>query len=162
MTSLQVRPCEEPGLAQLRSVFTAHYSGCEVRLENTRRLPHTGLNSDLVSVEVRVTGDTEETEAEVRVGVMIKTQGDKTKGLGRCRHTRFMTREVVFYTKILPAIIRSVEEGTGPEYPDALNDHDSRPSRGCSREDSSKVLLWPGLTVRQLQQAALLLPALAD
>ena len=112
VTSLQVRPCEEPGFAQLRSVFTAQYPGCQVRLEDKRHLPHTGLNSDLVSVEVRVTGDTEDTEAEVKVGVMIKTQGEKTKGLGRCRHTRFMTREVVFYTKILPAIMRSVQEGT--------------------------------------------------
>ena len=74
--------------------------------------------------------EAETTEAEVRVGVMIKTQGDKTKGLGRCRHTRFMTREVVFYTKILPAIMRSVQEGT--EAHDAIsskNNHGSRPSQ---------------------------------
>ena len=32
VTSVQVRPCEEPGLAQLRSVFMAHYAGCQVRL----------------------------------------------------------------------------------------------------------------------------------
>ena len=62
-----------------------------------------------MSVEVRITGETEE---EVRVGVVVKTQGGETKGLGRCRHTRFMTREVVFYTKILPAIIRSIGDGS--------------------------------------------------
>ena len=82
-----------------------------MRLEDTHHVPHTGLNSDLMSVEVRIMGDTEETEAGVRVCVMVKTQGSKTKGLRRCRHTRFMTREVIFYTKILPAIIKSVEGG---------------------------------------------------
>ena len=82
-----------------------------MRLDDTHHVPHTGLNSDLMSVEVRIMGDTEETETGVRVCVMVKTQGSKTKGLGRCRHTRFMTREVVFYTKILPAIIKSVGGG---------------------------------------------------
>ena len=82
-----------------------------MRLEDTHHVPQTGLNSDLMSVEVRIMGDTEETEAGVRVCVMVKTQGSKTKGLRRCRHTRFMTREVVFYTKILPAIIKSLEGG---------------------------------------------------
>ena len=82
-----------------------------MRLGDTHHVPQTGLNSDLMSVEVRIMGDTEETEAGVRVCVMVKTQSSKTKGLGRCRHTRFMTREVVFYTKILPAIIKSVGGG---------------------------------------------------
>ena len=64
-----------------------------------------------MTVEVKIMGDTEETETGVRICVMVKTQGSKTKGLGRCRHTRFMTREVVFYTKILPTIIKSVGGG---------------------------------------------------
>ena len=99
-----------------------------MRLEDTRRIPHTGLNSDLMSVEVRITGETE--EEEVRVGVMVKTQGGETKGLGRCRHTRFMTREVVFYTKILPAIMRSAQEGTEAQNAiSSKNNHGSRPSQ---------------------------------
>ena len=107
MTSLQVRPCEEPGLAGLRSVFRARHPGAEVRLEDTRRVPHTGLGSDLVSVEVRIDSG----EGEARLGVIVKTHGGQDKGHGRCRHTRFMTREVTFYTKILPAIIRSINGG---------------------------------------------------
>ena len=106
MTSLQVRPCEEAGLGQVRSVFQSQHAGCRVDLENVRRVPHAGLNSDLVSVEVPVTEDEGRGEG-IRVGAIIKTQGGQSQGLGRCRHTRFMTREVVFYTKILPAMMES-------------------------------------------------------
>ena len=31
VTSVQVRPCEEPSLAQLRSVFMTQYAGCQVQ-----------------------------------------------------------------------------------------------------------------------------------
>ena len=105
---LKVKPCQDTSMEQLKTVFEQNYCGCLVDLENIRPVPHGGYNSELTLVDVVITASLD-TGATTTVSALIKTLNDKNKKSGlafRCHWTRFMTREVVFYTKILPSIFQ--------------------------------------------------------
>ena len=104
---LKVKPCNDYSMEQLKTVFEQNYCGCRVDLENIRTVPHGGYNSELTLVDVVVSDSLD--GAITTVSALVKTLNDKNKKSGlafRCHWTRFMTREVVFYTKILPSIFQ--------------------------------------------------------
>ena len=104
---LQVRPAPgpEPGLQQVRLVLEDSL-GCRVELGGVRRLPRpqAGHTAELAAVEAVVT---EDTGAVSRLALLVKTVGEQPAGAGGCGHTRFLTREVTFYTVILPRMVEA-------------------------------------------------------
>ena len=104
---LQVRPAPGPeaGLQQVRLVLEESL-GCRVELRGVRRLPRpqAGHTAELAAVEAVVT---EDTGAVSRLALLVKTVGEQLAGAGGCGHTRFLTREVTFYTLILPRMVEA-------------------------------------------------------
>ena len=103
---LQVRPAPGPeaGLQQVRLVLEESL-GCRVELRGVRRLPRpqAGHTAELAAVEAVVT---EDTGAVSRLAILVKTVGEQLQA-GGCGHTRFLTREVTFYTLILPRMVEA-------------------------------------------------------
>ena len=95
-------PYQHSALDQLRSLLRLHYTGCGIDLINIRDFPHGGQNSDVKLVDVVI----REVDTWHTVRAIIKTVNlaDRHR-LVRCQLTRFLTREVVFYTKIFPSLL---------------------------------------------------------
>ena len=105
---VQVKPYQHPFLEEIRSIFQENYFGCKIDLENIRHFPHTGFRSELTCVDVVVTGNDGSTTV---VSSIVKTMKPKnraapTRLILKCCHTRFLSREVAFYTTLLPQIAK--------------------------------------------------------
>ena len=105
---VQVKPYQHPFLEEIRSVFKENYFGCKIDLENVRHLPHSGFRSELTCVDVVVTGHHGTTSVVSSIVKTMKTKNRAapTRLLLKCCHTRFLSREVAFYTTFLPQIAK--------------------------------------------------------
>ena len=93
-----VQPYQHSAVEKLKSVFRLHYADCGVELVNITDFPHSGQNSDMKLVDlVRTDLQTSNTNT---VSAIIKTSNltDRHHLVG-CHLSRFLAREVVFYTK---------------------------------------------------------------
>ena len=104
MKVVRVKPYQHTPLEDLRTVFRLHYSGCGVELDNIRDFPHTGHNSDIKLVDV-VIRDSEISHSHTVTAIIKTINLTARHRLVGCQLTRFLTREVVFYTKIFPSIL---------------------------------------------------------
>ena len=93
-----VQPYQHSAVEQLKTVFRLHYADCGVELANIRDFPHHGQNSDMKLVEL-VRTDLQTSNSKT-VSAIIKTSNltDRHRLVG-CHLNRFLTREIVFYTK---------------------------------------------------------------
>ena len=104
---VKVRPFNDSCLEELRSVFHEKYQGCRVDLENINNVTQHQGESRLMRLDVVIRNDVEGCVS--KVGVFVKTLDDEDEGSKRsfnCQFTRFMAREVLFYTKLFPSIIK--------------------------------------------------------
>ena len=101
-----VQPYQHSAVEQLKTLFRLHYSDSGVELANITDFPHHGQNSDIKLVELVRTDLT----SRHSVSAIIKTINltDRHRLVG-CHLSRFLTREVIFYTKILPSVLSESE-----------------------------------------------------
>ena len=114
-----VRPYQHSALDQLQTLFRQHYSHTGVELANIRDFPQPGHNSDLRLVQLVRT----DLQTRHSVSAIIKTINltDRHRLVG-CHLARFLTREVVFYTQILPSVLHDNESKKYQRY---ISDLDS-------------------------------------
>ena len=91
---INVQPVEDQTVEQLKSIFHQHYKGCQIDIDNIRDFEHTGFNSELRLVDVII----KENGRKTKVMALIKTTEKKRMKKCICRLTRYMMREVLFYT----------------------------------------------------------------
>ena len=99
---IKVQPVEDETVEQLKAIFHQHYKGCQIDIDNIRDFDHTGFNSELKLVDVII----KENGRQTKVPALIKTTERKRMKKLLCCLTRYMMREVIFYTQILPTLIR--------------------------------------------------------
>ena len=101
MKLVTVRPYQDSLLENLRTVLSRHYTHCGI--ENVRDFPHGGQNSDIKLVDLVI----RDKDISHTVTALVKTVNlTGSHRLVGCQLTRFMTREVLFYTEIFPSILR--------------------------------------------------------
>ena len=99
---INVQPLENQTVEQLKNIFHQNYKGCQFDIENIRDFHHSGFNSELKLVDVII----KENGRKTKVPAIIKTTEKKRMKQLICRLTRYMMREVIFYTQILPTLIK--------------------------------------------------------
>lgn len=106
---VQVKPfqAKECSLDRVRNIFQQNYQECRIDLENIRSIPHHGQTSQLTSCDVVIREDLDGSINIINVIVKTLEEKETRNGFGvKCQFTRFMTREVLFYTKLFPNIIK--------------------------------------------------------